>query len=347
MLAAAPTSIPPQSHPSFSLRLRSAIATLGLTLFGVRGTCRSARWLATRAAANAARTPGRAHDLIDAGRARLGAATDGLLARHRANHSAAPTRSRLRAALPTLAQTAQDAADQVTRLEAQIPPGAIEEPLGLLLRLLLGASLITEGLVCYLSLGATPLAESPVVLLASALTATALATALLHKSGVLIRRCVWHRRVSPTASAAIALGILVPVTLGVGLVLSRVDAATAGRTAALWTAAGLQGVLLTLPLVAGYLHAVPVGGLTGARRRRAAAVRAHDRAAAALALVEARAAAEEVRLLTQQTDAHREFDTTVTRLLPAAVRIHAVNDGARPSSSLVPLAPVPTQERVA
>lgn len=309
-----PASAPPR--PSLSLRLRSAVATLGLTLLGVRGTARSARWLATRAAYGATLAPLRSPELIATGRDRLAAATDGGLARHRATYAAAPERARLRALLPTLAQTAQDAADQVTRLEAQIPPGATEEPAGLLLRMLLTAALVTEGLVCYLSLGATPLADSPVVLLASALTATALAAALLHKSGVLTRRSVWQRRLSPTDTVAIALGVLVPVALGVGLVLSRVDAVTSGRTAALWTSGGLQGVLLTLPFVAGYLHAVPVGGLASARRRRAAAIRAHDRVAADLQRLEADAAAGEVALLTRQAEARREFELTVARLLP-------------------------------
>ena len=142
-----------------------------------------------------------------------------------------------------------------------VPPGVVEESPSWVLRGLLVVGLLAESLVVYASVGATPLADSPLVLAATCVTLPLLAAAILSRSGALIRRSVNRRCVNFTDGAFIALGLLVAIVLGVGLTLSRVGEITTGRAAALLTSAGLQAVILLLPLLDGYLHASPVPGL--------------------------------------------------------------------------------------
>lgn len=299
--------------PPLLLRLRAGMATALLSVFGLQPSARRARWLATITACAAARQ-GDAAAIADAARRRLTSITDGALIRHRASRETLTEITQARAAMPTLAQRAQDAVDAATRLEAMVPPGVVEESPSWVLRGLLVAGLLAESLVVYASVGATPLAESPLVLAATCLTLPTLAAAILSRSGALIRRSVNRRGVDFTDLAFVTLSLLVAVVLGVGLTLSRVGEITSGRTAALLTSAGLQAVILLLPLLDGYLHASPVPGLRRARRLRDSAVRQQDAQIAELRRLEAEHAEREIELLANAEAVHSEFERTLAQL---------------------------------
>ncbi|MCZ8203400.1 MAG: hypothetical protein O9271_02200 [Gemmatimonas sp.] len=282
-------------------------------MFGLRPTPRRARWLATVTAHAAARQEGTA--VAEPARRRLASVTDGALLSHRAGRESSPRIPRLRAALPTLAQRAQDAAAQVTRLEAMVPPGAVEEAPSWVLRLLLVAALIAEAFLVFGSLGATSLSETPIALFCSSLAAAPIAAALLSRAGSTVRRAVvWRRRWEASDAALVLLALGVAIVLGVGLTLSRVADVQEGRTAALLTSAGLQAVILTLPLIDGYLHASPVPGLPKARRLRDRTIRQYDAAVAELRRLEAAHAQREVELVANAEATHAEFERTFVRL---------------------------------
>lgn len=307
------TSVPRPEAPPLLLRLRAGIASILLSVFGLQPSARRARWLATVTSLAAARQPNDAA-VADAARRRLASLTDGALMRHRASRETLTAITQARAALPTLAQRAQDAADAATRLEVMVPPGVVEESPSWVLRGLLVAGLLAESLVVYASVGATPLADSPLVLAATCLTLPTLAAALLSRSGALVRRSANRRHVEFTDGAFVALSLLVAVVLGVGLTLSRVGEITTGRTAALLTSAGLQAVILLLPLLDGYLHASPVPGLRQARRLRDSAVRQHDAHIAELRRLEAEHAEREIELLANAEATQSEFERTLAEL---------------------------------
>ncbi|MBY0491915.1 MAG: hypothetical protein K2R93_18890 [Gemmatimonadaceae bacterium] len=219
--------------------------------------------------------------------------------------------------MPTLAQRAQDATDAAFRLESLVPAGAVEEAPSWVLRCMLVVGLLAESLVSYGSLGATPLADSPLVLAASCLALPTLVAAILSRAGVVVRRSVWTGKIAVTDVLLVALALAVAVVLGVGLTLSRVGPMNEGRTAALWTSAGLQAVILLLPLVDGYLHASPVPGLRKARRLRDRTVQRHDAHKAELQRLEAEHAEREVELLANAEATHSEFERTLARFGPS------------------------------
>lgn len=298
------------------LPLRARIAGALLSTFGLRATPRRARWLATVTAADAApRSDSR--EVVEAGRRRLASVTQAGLIRHRASRESQGRLSRLRAAVPTLWQRAQDATDAANRLEALVPPGAVEEAPSWLLRGLLGLGLLAESLVAYGSLGATPLADSPLILAASCLALPTLAAAILSKAGTVLRRSVWRGKLAIGDSVLVLSALVVAAALGVGLTLSRVGDMRDGRTAALWTSAGLQLVILLLPLIDAYAHASPVPGLRAARRIRDRAVRQHDAQVAELRRLEAEHAQREVELLAHAEAVEAEFERTVARFIDA------------------------------
>lgn len=317
---------------SVGLATRSWFASTLLAVFGLRPTARRARWLATVTAHGATRHDA-AQPVVESARRRLASVTDGALLSHRASRETTPRIPRLRAVLPTLAQRAQDAAAQLTRLEAMVPPGAVEESPSWVLRLLLAAGLIAESWITYGSLGATPLAETPIALLCSSLAAAPIAAALLSRAGETIRRSVWKRSWVVTDAALVLLAFTVAVVLGAGLTFSRVADIHDGRTAALLTSAGLQAVILSLPLVCGYLNAPAVAGLPKARRLRDRAIRQHDAAIAELRRMEAEHAQREVELLANAEATHAEFERTLLRFGGAALAPRAVtqNFGAYPA----------------
>ena len=307
------TSFPRLDAPPLLIRLRAGIASALLSAFGLKPTARRARWLATVTAHAAVRQPNE-NAVADAARRRLVSLTDGALMRHRASRETLTAITQARAALPTLAQRAQDAADAATRLEVMVPPGVVEESPSWVLRGLLVAGLLAESLVVYASVGATPLADSPLVLAATCLTLPTLAAAILSRSGAVIRRSVWRRRLDFADGGFVALGLITAVVLGVGLTLSRVGEITSGRTAALLTSAGLQAVILLLPLLDGYLHASSVPGLRRARRLRDSAVRQHDAQIAELRRLEAEHAECEIELLANAEETLSEFERTFAQL---------------------------------
>ncbi len=307
------TFIPRLEFPPLLLRLRAGIASALLSAFGLKSTARRARWLATVTAHAAARQPND-NAVADAARRRLASLTDGALMRHRASRETLPAITQARAAIPTMAQVAQEAVDAATRLEAMVPPGVVEESPSWVLRGLLVAGLLAESLVVYASVGATPLADSPLVLAATCLTLPTLAAAILSRSGAIARRSVWRQRICFADGALVVLGLLVAITLGVGLTLSRVGDISTGRTAALLTSAGLQSVILLMPFIDGYLHASPVPGLRRARRLRDSAVRQHDAQIVELRRLEAEHAEREIELLADAEATHSEFERTLAQL---------------------------------
>lgn len=160
--------VAPVRRASTLLAIRACYSGALLEVFGLRPTPRRSRWLAN-VTVHAAAQEGTA--VVEPARRRLISVTDGALVAHRASRETNPRIPCLRAAIPTLAQRAQDAAAQVTRLEALVPPGAVEEAPSWVLRLLLAVGLIAESWITYGSLGATPLAETPIALLCSSLAA--------------------------------------------------------------------------------------------------------------------------------------------------------------------------------
>ena len=124
------------------------------------------------------------------------------------------------------------------------------------------------------------------------------------------------------------LAFTVAVVLGAGLTLSRVADIQDGRTAALLTSAGLQAVILSLPLVCGYLNAPAVPGLPKARCLRDRAIRQHDAAIAELRRLEAEHAQREVELLANAEATHAEFERTLTRLGGAAFSPRAASQNS-------------------
>lgn len=304
-------STPARRHSPFAVRAWFAGALLAL--FGLRPSPRRARWLAT-VTAHAAKDQGEGAAIAEPARRRLASVTEGALESHRAARESSPRITRLRADLPTLAQRAHDAAAQVTRLEAMVPPGAIEEAPSWVLRLLLTAGLISESWITFGSLGATALAETPIALLCSSLAAAPIAAALLSRAGVIIRRSVWRHSLAASDAALVLLAVGIAIVLGVGLTLSRIAGIQEGRTAALLTSAGLQSVILALPLIDGYLHASPVPGLPMARRLRDRAIRQHDAVGAELRRLEAAHAQQEVELLANAEATISEFERTLARL---------------------------------
>jgi len=264
--------------------------------------------------AHAATQHGNTPTIADTARRRLVSLTDGEHVLHRASRESSPLISRARAALPTLTQRAHEAADALTRLESQVPADSVEETPSVVIRALLVAGLLAESLILYASLGATALGDSPAILLVSSLTLAPMAAALLSRAGVVIRRGLWQRRIAWTDGVLVVLSLCVAFALGIGLTLSRVGELTIGRHAALLTSAGLQAVILILPLVDGYLHASPVPGLRSARRSRDRAVGAHDAHAAELARLEAEHLEREVELFANAESSLAEFDSTLARL---------------------------------
>ena len=111
------TSFPHPEAPPLLLRLRAGIASALLSVFGLQPSARRARWLTT-VTLNAAARQANAAAIADAARRRLASLTDGAIMRHRASRETLPEIAQARAAMPTLAQPAQDAADAATRLEA-------------------------------------------------------------------------------------------------------------------------------------------------------------------------------------------------------------------------------------
>jgi hypothetical protein len=205
-----------------------------------------------------------------------------------------------------------------------VPHGAVEEPSSWVLRLLLSGGLLAESWITFGSLGATPLAETPIALLCSSLAAAPIAAALLSRAGETIRRSVWKRSLAVSDAALVLLAFTVAAVLGAGLTLSRVADIHDGRTAALLTSAGLQAVILSLPLVCGYLNAPAVPGLPKARRLRDRAIRQHDAAIAELRRLEAEHAKREVELLANAEATHAEFERTLTRYGGAAFTARTV-----------------------
>ena len=307
------TSLPRPEAPPLLLRLRAGIASALLSAFGLKPSARRARWLATVTAHAAARQPND-NAVADAARRRLASLTDGALMRHRASRETLTAITQARAALPTLAQRAQDAVDAATRLEAMVPPGVVEESPSWVLRCLLVAALLVESLVTYSTLGATILADSPLVLAATCLTLPALAAALLTRIGIVVRRSTWLRRLNVIDGAFIAVGLSIAVVLGVGLTLSRAGDISTGGTATMLTSAALQCVLLITPLYSGHAHACPVPGLRQARRLRDSAVRQHDAHIAELRRLEAEHAEREIELLANAEATQSEFERTFAQL---------------------------------
>jgi hypothetical protein len=326
------TAAAPARRPSPLLTTSAWGAGALLSLFGLRPTARRARWLATVTAHWATR-----HDaasvVVESARRRLASVTDGALVAHRASRETNPRIPRLRAALPTLAQSAQDAAAQVTRLEAMVPPGAVEEAPSWVLRFLCLVGVISESWITYGSLGATPLAETPIALLCSSLAAAPIAAALLSRAGGTIRRSVWRRRIEVTDAALVILALAVASFLGLGLTLSRVADVQEHRGAMIALNAGLQAVIMTLPLWMGYESAAPTPGLPKARRLRDRAIRQHDAAIAELRRLEAEHAQREVELLANAEATHAEFERTLSRFGGAALAPRTVtqNVGAYPA----------------
>lgn len=277
-------AIPFPSTPSMAplgLRLRAAWSRMVLTAIGIRATPRSGGRLAivTSPAALSA-DPAIVEQVVRTARQRLSDPGAISVGRDRQDRADRRRVSELRAALPSLGQQMAVASARVTSLESQIPKGALPESPGILLHILLAGGLFAEGWLTYGALGF--LAENPFVLLISSCVAAPIAAALLAHAGVLIRRNVWQGRVVASDAAMIVLGIALPTVFGIGITLSRVVDVEAGRTAALWMSAGVQAVLLALPLVGAYRYADPLPHLNSARKSRDRALKAHDQAAAEL-----------------------------------------------------------------
>jgi hypothetical protein len=327
--AAVPT---PRTTPSLAVRAWFAGALLAIV--GLRPSPRRARWLAT-VTAHAAARQGEGTAVAEPARRRLASVTDGALLSHRAGRESSPRIPRLRAALPTLAQRAQDAAAQVTRLEAMVPPGAVEEAPSWVLRLLLAFGLIAESWITYGSLGATALAETPIALLCSSLAAAPIAAALLSRAGGTIRRSVWRRRLEISDTVLVLLALGVASLLGVGLTLSRVAEVQEHRGAMIALNAGLQAVIMALPLWVGYESAPPTPGLPKARRVRDRTIRQHAAAVAELRRLEAAHAQREVELLANAEATHAEFKRTFVRLGGSALALRATTGRSAAYPSLI------------
>lgn len=88
--------------------------------------------------------------------------------------------------------------------------------------------------------------------------------------------------------------------------------------------AGLQAVIMALPLWVGYESASPIPGLPKARRVRDRTIRQHDAAVAELRRLEAEHAQREVELLANAEATHAEFERTLVRLVGSALASRAM-----------------------
>lgn len=306
------------------LRVRSLWAASVLAITGVRPTSRSARRLAISTAPAALTGDAAAGDQVIArGRDRLASESTEASQRMR-THDAARTRvAELQSTLPLLGQQLEESANQLARLEAACPRDATLEKPGIALRLLVVVALLAEGWLTYGALGF--LADNPIALLLSSCVAAPVAAALLGHAGVLIRRSFWYGRLAPTDAVAILLGIALPTIFGIGITLSRVVDVTTGRTAALWVSAGVQAIVLALPLVAAYRHADPQPHLSDARRLRDRAVTAHSRALSQLRELELAALARDDAQQARRESVLATYDHTLSVELARLGRSTTIN----------------------
>lgn len=258
-----------QSPPPPALaRSRAAVARALITVFGVRLTSRSGRHLA---AASAVTPAAHREDALEAARRQLQhlRMRIGVLEQQGARGGLRP---RLIAAVDHLQEAARRTSAERSRLEASLVAEAIPDPAGPATAVLMSIALVSEGYLTYSALSES-LPDQPVALLLASIVAAPLATLLTHRGGTMARRMVWSGQTRWYDGVAIVACLLAPALLGVGIVASRLVGMPPGNraafVAALAVGAGLQGCLLGVPAITGWLGADPVPGLTGVRKREA------------------------------------------------------------------------------
>ncbi|MBY0489933.1 MAG: hypothetical protein K2R93_08860 [Gemmatimonadaceae bacterium] len=237
-------------------------------LIGVRLNPSSARRLG---AALSTANPETVHHGIDAARGQLTGARKRLSLASEPGHRAW-MRARRIARADALQEVVRRAADERCRLQAALPHHAIPDRESSAVGLLMAVALAAEGWLTYAALSAT-LPEQPVPLLLASLVAAPLAALLMHRAGTLARRATWSQALRWQDGLAIAVCLIGPSVLGVGIVLSRLgaipDTRPDHRLATVAVGAGLQACLLGLPGILGWLSADPVPGLSAAAAREA------------------------------------------------------------------------------